>query len=183
MVSVKDPLTNDVTLRKASPGDLVTMQLFCKKIYPIYFGNHWIDDGLELYLEEQFGTERLTADLSDEGINYYFITYEENNVGFMKVNLAPTNEIIREVSACELEKMYMTAELIGKGIGDKAMSTLIGNMRHIGMKGIFLDVLDTNTSAIRFYKRSGFEFNSESRLEYTYFKDELKGLIIMEYLF
>ncbi|MEM6726331.1 MAG: hypothetical protein AAF598_19975 [Bacteroidota bacterium] len=62
------------------------LQAICADAYSQFFTDHWTANGLELYLEDQFGTERLVRELVDPLINYYLIQVEEQIIGFIKVN-------------------------------------------------------------------------------------------------
>jgi ribosomal protein S18 acetylase RimI-like enzyme len=46
----------------------------------------------------------------------------------------------------------------------------------LGKQILFLCVIDTNLNAIAFYEKLGFKFHSKTRLEDSYFKEELKGM-------
>jgi diamine N-acetyltransferase len=48
-----------------------------------------------------------------------------------------------------------------------------------GIKTLFLCVIDTNTNAIAFYKKLGFTRHGTTRLDLSYFKEELKGMYRM----
>ncbi len=61
------------------------MQRLCETAYTQHFGNHWEEGGPELYLEDQFGTERLNRDLGSDSIAFYFIVDNETPVGFIKL--------------------------------------------------------------------------------------------------
>ena len=169
-------MKNEVFLKKATPGDLVNLQAFCKKIYPVYFKGYWEEPGLELYLEEQFGTEKLNADLKDENVGYFFIQNKKQQVGFLKINYAPTSKSFDEKVTCELEKIYILPECKGQGIGSIVLNNVIELGRKKSKDILFLCVLDTNPNATSFYEKSGFRFHHKSQLTYAHFKSELKGL-------
>ena len=59
-------------------------------------------------------------------------------------------------------------------VGD-GLQKVIESVRGQGMEIIYLDVLDTNESAILFYEKLGFKLHSKHRLTYKYFKEDLKG--------
>ena len=172
-------MKNNTTLIKASINELKELQTLCKTTYPIYFDEHWIGKGLELYLEEQYGTERLIADLQDENIGYFFIKYDNMNVGFVKLNYSATLEGFKKGASCELEKMYVIPAFKGKGMGTIVMNQIIDMVCQKGIRVLFLYALDTNEEAILFYKKSGFKLYGKTRLEYALFKKELRGLDII----
>ena len=64
----------------------------------------------------------------------------------------------------------------GKGIGKKALLEIMTIVKAMGKQTFFLCVIDTNLAAIAFYKKLGFQFHSQTRLEAPLFKEELKGM-------
>ncbi|TSE06631.1 MULTISPECIES: GNAT family N-acetyltransferase [Aquimarina] len=162
-------------LQKATVKDISTLQTVCFDSYTQVFASHWNENGLELYLEEQFGNARLTIELQDTSVEYYFVTYNNENIGFLKINYNSSSKLSK-LDNCELEKIYILPKFSGMGIGKKAMSEVIKKAVEKDKKLLFLCVIDTNVDAIAFYKKLGFQFHSKTRLEITHFKEELKGM-------
>jgi len=162
-------------LKKALLDDLLDLQEICKRAYSQHFADHWVNNGLALHLEYQYGTKRLTAELTDSTIDYYFIQSNKENIGFIKVKMQSSTEFL-DLDNCELEKIYILPAYSGKGIGKKALSKIISNVREKGKRILFLCVIDTNESAIAFYEKLGFEFHSTTRIDAPHFKEELRGM-------
>lgn len=164
-----------MNLKKASINDLQALQAICIKAYSSHFADHWIDNGLALHIEYQYGTNRLTAELVDKKIDYFFIQQNKINIGFVKVNLQSSNEF-SPIDNCELEKIYILPAYSGIGIGKMALSKIINNVRGKGKLLLFLCVIESNTNAIGFYKKLGFKFHSKIRIDVPYFREDLKVL-------
>ena len=62
-----------MVLKKASLCDIVELKKICTDAYAKNFYHHWNEDGLEWYLEREFGDVRLKADLSNRHLAYFFI--------------------------------------------------------------------------------------------------------------
>jgi ribosomal protein S18 acetylase RimI-like enzyme len=165
-------------LIKASLENISELRRICIDGYSTYFHDYWNENGLEWYLDKQFSYEKLKYDLNDESIDYYFIKVIDKPVGFIKINHNSILNVPFERSS-EMEKMYILPKYKGKGIGKKALNEVIKIIQKRRRKILFLDVLDTNTSAIDFYKKNGFNFHSNKRLDLPYFKDELRGINLM----
>ena len=168
-------------LRKASLEDKTELKQICISGYSICFADYWNANGLEWYLNEQFGDQKLKTDLANKNIDYYIIYDTKDLIGFVKVNSNPNPTFPTQVTT-ELEKMYVLPEFKGQGIGRKVLTEVINIIQKRGSRMFFLDVLDTNKSAIEFYKKLGFNFLHSSRLNLPYFKDHLRGInrMIME---
>lgn len=165
-------------LIKALITDSFDLKNICIDAYSKNFYNHWNDGGLKWYLKTEFSTERLNADLLDNNTDYYFIKHEQQTIGFIKIRNNLDVKLSIE-NAVELEKIYVLPEYKGKGIGKLALKEIIKITKERGKKNLFLCVIDTNKSAIKFYEKMDFKFHSKTRLDVPYFKEELKGMIRM----
>ncbi|MCR9253131.1 MAG: GNAT family N-acetyltransferase [bacterium] len=162
-------------LVRSRPEDSLKLQTIARKAYALNFADHWNGNGLELYLDKEFGSKRLTKDLNDLDTYYAFIKSEGESIGFVKMKYLHNPELSEE-SNCELEKIYILPEAKGKGIGKLVMNQLISEARDLGKQFLFLCVIDTNESAIAFYLNNGFELHSKTELNDTNFKNELRGM-------
>ncbi len=160
---------------KANIGDIKELQRICRQSYTKVFANHWTDDGLDLYLKEQFNNNRLINELNNSTYNYFFIRKNKENIGFAKINYK-TAEELSDLDNCELEKIYIFPNYNGLGIGKSVMENLIMKAKNLGKKLMYLCVIDTNLSAIAFYKKIGFQYHSKTRLDAPLFKEELRGM-------
>jgi len=163
-------------LEKVTPSKIDKLQAICIEAYTKNFAHHWDGNGLEIYLDNQFSTKRIAKDLDNPLLNYYFIKVKEKPIGFIKLNLKVAFDNYAEKEVAELEKMYVLPKMKGQGIGKKALSAIIQEMKAIRKKVFFLCVIDTNVAAIKFYEKLGFQYHSKTRLEVPLFKEELKGM-------
>ena len=166
-------------LKKVQVSDKVALQQIGQAAYAAHFADHWDHNGLALYLEDQFGDERLRSDLNNPSIDYYFIQIKKETVGFLKLNTAVQFDNYPPTASCELEKIYLLPAWAGKGLGRSAMEATMENVKNLGKQVFFLCVIDTNHTAIAFYKRLGFSIHSRTRLDVPHFKEELKGMYRM----
>lgn len=167
-----------MVLVRAKLEDVHELQDICVRSYEENFRDHWIENGLELFLEREFGKERLLMDLTDENIAYYFITIEGLIRGFIKVAFELPTEEYPEKSS-ELIKIYLLPEYKGAGYGSMAVAELIQMLQEMGKENLFLYVIDTNQAAITFYGKMGFEYHSHYRMDVPLFKDELRNMHCM----
>jgi ribosomal protein S18 acetylase RimI-like enzyme len=168
-----------MTLKPAKPNNLIELQDICKASYVQNFADHWTGNGLELYLEQEFGTTRLSSDLKDPKIGYYFILNNKDTVGFIKMNYQSSNTL-SPLDNCELDKIYILPKYSGMGLGKLAMTDIIQQIQKKGKKLFFLCVIDTNKNSIGFYETLGFKFHSKTSLDIPQFREELKGMIRMQ---
>ena len=143
-------------LRKASIKDKSELAALCIKSYSKTYHDHWEEGGLVWYLEREFGDQRIALDLSSSSITYYFIEFQGDHIGFIKINT--TSSIPGIVNAIELDKFYILSQYTGLGIGNLAFDVLLQQTELQRKESMSLCVIDTNDNAIRFYKNLGFPF-------------------------
>jgi diamine N-acetyltransferase len=162
-------------IRLVTFADLELLHKICCEAYSQNFYNHWEPGGLEYYLKKSFGYDVLTAELNDKGIQYYVAFLGNEPVAFMKLNLLPNLTGQNMDTDIELDKIYILPQCKGMKIGKKLIDLAFDIAEKNGKEIIWLSVIDTNKGAISFYEKMGFQFHSGTRLDYPYFKEELKG--------
>jgi putative acetyltransferase len=90
-----------------------------------------------------------------KGKGIYFIAEEEGKM----LGGAGINQLDGSAeNVCELQRMFLTAESRGKGIGQKLMDMCIQSAKNFGYEKIYLETLDNMAGARKLYLKSGFEF-------------------------
>ena len=135
-------MSDPISLSKVHFSEIELLQKVCAHVYAINFGSHWEKGGLEKYLQAQFGSERVHKDLENPDKLYYFIKYESQIVGFIKVCLHVGIQNYQYETTAELEKIYILPEFKGRGIGKKTMRLLIDILRESAVRHLFLEVLE-----------------------------------------
>ncbi len=163
-------------LLKASLVNIEELRKICIQAYSESFWHHWINDGLKSYLDREFSLQRLEKDLEDEDIEYYVITSANIACGFIKINHFSNLPNLPKSEGCEIEKIYVLNNYKGRGIGKFAITETSEIAKARGKTTLFLCVIDSNSSAISFYSKLGFQFHSKTKLEVPDFKEELRGM-------
>ena len=172
-------MNSQTRLRKVYLHDRSSFQEIARAAYYQNYFDHWnTKAGVDQYIEEQFGTARLQIELVDPKIEYNFIEYKDEVVGFTKLNLNPKG-IDLPSGLCEIEKIYLLPKFIGKGIAKQALSSVLHHAKAAGKTAVYLYVIDTNTNAIAFYRSFGFKMESKTQFKAPDFKEELRGLFKM----
>jgi len=63
-----------------------------------------------------------------------------------------------DASVCELQKMYLSSDLRGKGYGNKLMKLCLDTAKSMGYKQCYLETLSKLKNAQKLYKQHGFEY-------------------------
>lgn len=165
-------------LQKAVIKDVLELKNVCEQAYSLNFHNHWNTGGLDWYLNKEFSIARLQSDLNNKNVGYYIIKHEEQNVGFLKLIIDAEMKISVK-NAMEIEKIYLLPKCKGQGLGKLVIKEVIKIAIKHSKDYLILNVIDTNTSSIAFYKKQGFKFHKKTILDVPFFKEELKGMDIM----
>jgi len=113
-------------------------------------------ENLALYLERSFSAEIQTKELSDPAVVYLIVEIEGSPVGYAKLNLNRDHNAQANPKTLEVERIYSTKELIGKGVGKELMNACIAEAKQRGFENVWLGVWEKNARAIAFYKKWGF---------------------------
>jgi ribosomal protein S18 acetylase RimI-like enzyme len=97
------------------------------------------------------------AELLAPGSLYYIIYTNDKPAGFSKIILDSSRPEIPEQHITKLERIYLTKEHYGNGLGQELFMFVKNVSISKGQKGMWLYVWFENDRAIRFYERQGFK--------------------------
>lgn len=109
------------------------------------------------YINKAFSKKRLKKELLNPDISFYFVYVDKVLVGYFKLNENAAQNEQFEQASIELERIYVTKEYQGKGIGKLVLYRAIEIAKLKGVHFLWLGVWEHNLSALRFYERHGFE--------------------------
>ncbi|WP_047607785.1 GNAT family N-acetyltransferase [Rahnella aquatilis] len=142
-------------IREAVFGDLSLLQRLGRESYRHYFGSLWQNaDELEAFLAEDFGDEAIARSLKSTDCCWLVAQDKGEAVGFARLNFNTPLEVA-EGQGAKLCKLYFTAQNRSRGLGAEvfAFAERVARARHQPV--LWLDVLQSNVSAIGFYQRQG----------------------------
>jgi len=169
-------VTDTISIRRAGNSDLQLLYTTCRQCYAENFADQWEPGGLEYYLDLVYGLEPIRSDLSNPYINYFVAFMKEEPIGFMKVHVNSNLPNHRLDEGVEIEKIYFLRKHKGKGFGKQLIKVALDMANQLDRKIIWLTALESNISSIAFYQKLGFRYHSPTRVDFPYFKDELRGM-------
>jgi len=143
-------------LRPATPADAAIIALLGRITFAETFGSLFRErqDDLSTYLDATFDVTKLERSLDKRENSYWLAHRQRLPVGYAKLK-HPSPPPRRTEHACQLQKIYVLREFLGQRIGCDLMREV---MRAAAERAplLWLDVLQENTRAARFYERFGF---------------------------
>lgn len=111
---------------------------------------------MNAYLERAFNLKQLEKELSTISSNFFFIYYNDEPAGYLKVNLNDAQSEKMGDESLEIERIYIRNKFQGKGLGKYLINKAIKLAIEQSKKMIWLGVWERNDNAIGFYKKLGF---------------------------
>ena len=113
-------------------------------------------ENIKTYLDRAFNLKQLEKELSNNNSEFYFVYYNDEIAGYLKVNINEAQSEETRGDSLEIERIYIKREFqkygLGKYLLNKAMEIAIEHNK----RKIWLGVWDKNDNAIAFYKKLGF---------------------------
>lgn len=150
------------TVRQALVEDLTQVRDIGISTYRSHFGKLWhYPHELEAFLAEDFSVSALERTLRDPDVCWLLAYENDALVGYARVNfdslLAPTEQI-----GAELQKIYFLPDYAGRGFGRQFFEQVQRRAIERQQKTLWLEVLQRNTGAQRFYQRQGLSICGET---------------------
>ena len=111
---------------------------------------------MQAYLDGAFAEDKLRKELADINSEFYFLYCDEHLAGYLKLNEAPSQTDINDENSLEIERIYVSMEFQGTGLGRFLMEQAIAKAVKRGKEYAWLGVWEKNEKAIAFYRKNGF---------------------------
>lgn len=143
-------------LRNCTTKDFETLRELSIRTYYETFAHLNTAEDMAAYLEDAFNVEGLTQEFNDPNSSFYFLYADGRLAGYLKLNEAPSQTDINDAESLEIERIYVSSEFQGAGLGRYLMEQAIAIANERNKKYVWLGVWEKNEKAIRFYKKNGF---------------------------
>ena len=146
----------NITLRTCTPDDFEMLRALSIKTFYETFAPMNEPEDMEEYLKTSFAEDRLRAEMGDGNSEFFFLYADERLAGYLKLNEAPSQTDINDADSLEIERIYVSREFQGAGLGRYLMKHAIDTAVERGKKYVWLGVWEKNEKALRFYRKNGF---------------------------
>lgn len=145
-----------IEIKKCTPEDLHTLREISFETFDETFKEQNSPENMNAYLEKAFTLEKLEKELSNPTSHFFFIYYQNELAGYLKVNIndAQSEEMGNE--SLEIERIYIKKTFQKYGLGKVLYNKALELANELEKKKVWLGVWEKNENAIAFYKKMGF---------------------------
>ncbi|RKD28625.1 GNAT family N-acetyltransferase [Lacrimispora algidixylanolytica] len=113
-------------------------------------------ENIKNYIDKAFRTEKLKEELANEFSDFYFICYNNETAGYLKINTDDSQTERMGDEAFEIERIYIRTKYQRKKLGEHLIHKAFEVAKSLNKRCIWLGVWEENHNALAFYKRMGF---------------------------
>ena len=146
----------ELLFRLCTPQDVEELRQLSIKTYYETFAHLCAPEDMDAYLTEAYDREKLRREMEDAHSDFYFLFADEKLAGYLKLNEAPSQSDINDETSLEIERIYVSKEFQGKGLGACLMNQAMSIARERKKRFAWLGVWEKNENALGFYKKNGF---------------------------
>lgn len=144
------------TITRCTLDDLHDLQKISYDTFYETFKDQNSPENLHAYLDRAFKLDQLKHELSHPHSEFYFINYQDQLAGYLKVNIDGAQSEDMGPDAFEIERIYLKKAFQLQGLGKHLYNHALAMARKHGKKKIWLGVWEKNEQAIIFYEKLGF---------------------------
>ncbi len=156
-LSLLIPYICSMELKRLTVDDIPALRELGRKTFTDAFAALNTKENMRLYLEEAYAPEKLEAELTDPGSEFYFLLHETRPVAYLKLNSGSAQTEAEFQNSLEIERIYVLEAFQGQHIGQHLLDFCLQQARERKKDFIWLGVWEYNHGAIRFYERNGFQ--------------------------
>jgi len=168
-------ISNSIRLITITENDTALLINLMHTIYVPPYKHLWQDGG-KWYVKNTFNSDVLKKELTDHNAGYYFVEYKHEKIGILRIihNIALKDILNRK--ATKLHRIYLDPKVHGKGIGKILMDWSTQEAIKNNSELLWLEVMDTQEQALKFYKNLGYQISSDFKLEFELMHKHLRGM-------
>ena len=146
----------DINIQKVTINDINELQKIGRQTFSETFSGDNSEEDMRKYLDENFSSEKLTAELNNKDSEFYFAVLDNAVIGYLKLNFGASQTELKDNKALEIERIYVPKEYHGQKVGQLLYEKAIQVARQKEVKYVWLGVWEENFRALSFYKKNGF---------------------------
>lgn len=168
----------DIQLKRLDVADAALLSAIATNVYSEHYADTWQDNG-EWYLQTYLSVSRLAKELQDANAWFFLVSYKQEAVGFLKLNIDKPLPGVQK-NSLELERIYLKKSASGNGIGTHLLHFAFEIAVQQNKELVWLKAMDTSPDAVRFYKKMGFEICGTHHVDFIQKKEGMRGMYVMQ---
>ncbi|OXA70327.1 GNAT family N-acetyltransferase [Flavobacterium aquidurense] len=145
-----------IEIKRITVQELDQLKEIGRKTFHETFSESNDDENMKKYLDEKFSSDKLIEELNNTDSEFYFATLENDVIGYLKVNFGESQTELKDDTALEIERIYVSKEFHGKKVGQLLYEKAIQIAKDKNVHYVWLGVWENNVRAISFYTKNGF---------------------------
>lgn len=145
-----------LAIRRATVVDAQTVSRIATRTFTETFGHAYPDEDLQAFLRESYASEAYVRYLADDAYAVWLLEDDGEAVGHAMAGPCGLPHADATPDDGELKRLYVLAQLQGRGWGDQLLRTALDWLERAGPRTVWLSVWSQNLGAQRFYARHGF---------------------------
>jgi diamine N-acetyltransferase len=172
-------LSQDLSLVPLQLGDQPILYELMNVIYRNPYSYIWKDHG-DWYMNLIYNPITLRKELSRDRSHYFFVRVKGEQMGLLKYNFPVSPREIEIPEAMKLHRLYLHEDYYGKGIAQLLMTHCEEVAKVNNMKSIWLEAMECQPQARRFYDKMGFKLEYTYQLDFEMMHPEYRKIQIMK---
>ena len=173
--SSKITITTSISLLPITVEDYPQLWELMEVVYPKAYKHFWEDEG-DWYRARIWNKKDVETELGNPHAFYSFVCLDDEIVGILRIIENAEFEDNLSVKALKLHRIYLDDKAQGRGLGKTIMHWVEAYARDKGHSGVWLEVMDTQHQALKFYERCGYKVTGDFRLDFKLMHDHLRGM-------
>ncbi len=176
MITISDTLKLQILSKKDQP----VLEQLMERIYPPVYKHLWVNEDCNWYLNSQYSKTPFEKDLETLNTEYYFLIHINKPIGILRFIWDYSHKNALKQKAIKLHRIYIDPNFHGYGYGKLSVKWLINKAIQTGYDLLWLEVMDSQEQALKFYERIGFEKVFSMRLPFERIHEPLRGMHTMD---
>jgi diamine N-acetyltransferase len=156
LMNYKERTRMNKEIKECTYTDLDIIQEISIETFNETFKDQNTPENMNAYLEKAFDLAQLEKELSNPSSQFFFIYYEDEVAGYLKINTKDAQSEVMGDEYIELERIYIKNKFQKLGLGKILLNKAIEIALQQNKQFIWLGVWEKNENAIAFYEKLGF---------------------------
>ena len=144
-------------IKQCGLEDIEKIKYVGEKTFYETFSDQNTEEDMHNYLKENFSYEQIESEVKNDSSRFYIAESNTEVAAYMKINFDKAQTEVGHENTLEVQRIYALKEYQGKHIGKSLIEKAIELGKENKINYIWLGVWEHNLSAIKFYKKQGFE--------------------------